>query len=80
VSSPDGIRRVEPAQLRPTAQALAALLAVDARRLGVLPLAVDDTRIVLAFSSAPSGSVVAEIAMATAKNVVPVLAHRGALA
>ena len=80
MSSPDGIRRVEPAQLRPTAQALAALLAVDARRLGVLPLAVDDTRIVLAFSTAPSGSVVAEIAMATAKNVVPVLADRGALA
>ena len=80
VSSPDGIRRVEPAQLRRTAQALAAMLAVDTRRLGVLPLAVDDTRIVLAFSSAPSGSVVAEIAMATAKNVVPVLADRVALA
>ncbi|MGD9701839.1 MAG: PilT/PilU family type 4a pilus ATPase [Acidimicrobiia bacterium] len=79
MSSPDGIRYIEPGQLRPTPQALAAVLAADARRLGVLPLAVDETRIVLAFADAPSGSVVAEIALATTKNVVPVLADPVAL-
>jgi twitching motility protein PilT len=81
VSSPEGgIRWVEPGQLRPTPQALAAVPAADARRLGVLPLAVDETRIVLAFSDAPSGSTVAELALSTTKNVVPVLADAAALA
>jgi len=77
---PQGMRRIEPAQLRPTAQAIGALLAADARRLGALPIAVDETRIVLAFADAPTGSAVAELALATSRNVVPVLADADALA
>ena len=65
MSSPDGIRRVEPAQTpSDTRRRSPPCCAVDARRLGVLPLAVDDTRIVLAFSTAPVRVSRRQIAMA----------------
>jgi twitching motility protein PilT len=71
---------VDPSRLRPTARALELAGPLLEGEGDGLPLAADDTRLVVAFGQAPSPEILARLSGAVHRVVVPVLADHAAVA